>query len=121
MSVPQKYAQKPMIFSSGKNRDKSQSKAALIINEKSPSDIIINGKEINFSKGFKIALNSARIKPASNKSFQSRGKEKFGTKYEAIEIARAFPRILTKNLSIFCESKKRLTCFYHSISAFSSQ
>jgi len=76
MVVPQKYAQRPLICSSGINRVNSQRMMMLITIVKSPKLKIINGREMSFSIGRSTALKIAKTSPASNKSFQLNGKSK---------------------------------------------
>ncbi len=81
--VPQKYAPSPEILSPGKSSVKSQRTKILITKLKTPKVRIINGKEKNFSRGFKKTLNRARIRPAIKRSCQSSGKLKFSKKLAA--------------------------------------
>ena len=73
----------------------------MITKVKRPNDKIISGAEINFRIGFKIALKSARIRPAKSKNFQSFEKENPLTKKAAKDIANELPKILTIKRSIF--------------------
>lgn len=80
MTVPQKYAQNPVICRSSMNCVKSQRMMMLMTSENKPRVRTISGAEMNFNTGLRMPLKTAKTNPVSKSISQSPEKLKFLTK-----------------------------------------